>query len=109
MASDRREAEGHLQPRQVRTRYSNGRSGPLLRDDGRDLDDLTDQHGVYGNVCRRARSGARTGTRKRRGVSVKRSSTGVLLSMLAVFGSGIGVGALGYHSYSVKTVSATTA
>jgi len=40
---------------------------------------------------------------------VKRSSTGVLLSMLAVFGSGIGVGALGYHSYSVKTVSATTA
>jgi hypothetical protein len=39
---------------------------------------------------------------------VKRSSTSILLSTLAIFASGIGVGALGYHSYSVKTVSATT-
>jgi hypothetical protein len=39
---------------------------------------------------------------------VKRSYTGMLLSMLAVFASGIGVGALGYHSYTVKTVAATT-
>jgi hypothetical protein len=32
----------------------------------------------------------------------------MLLSMFAVFASGIGVGALGYHAYSVKTVAATT-
>jgi len=39
---------------------------------------------------------------------VKRSYSGMLLSMLAVFASGIGVGALGHHLYTVKTVSATT-
>jgi len=39
---------------------------------------------------------------------VKRSYWGMVLSMIAVFASGIGVGALGYHSYTVKTVSATT-
>ena len=39
---------------------------------------------------------------------MKRSQLGMFLSMLAVFASGIGVGALGYHSYTVKTVAATT-
>jgi hypothetical protein len=39
---------------------------------------------------------------------VKRSYWGVVLSLVAVFASGIGVGALGYHSYTVKTVAATT-
>lgn len=39
---------------------------------------------------------------------MKRSHTGMLLSMFAVFASGIGVGALGYHSYTIKTVVATT-
>jgi hypothetical protein len=32
----------------------------------------------------------------------------MVLSLVAVFASGIGVGALGYHSYSVRTVNATT-
>jgi hypothetical protein len=39
---------------------------------------------------------------------VKRSQLGMLLSMFAVFASGICVGAFGYHSYTVKTVAATT-
>ena len=39
---------------------------------------------------------------------MKRSLVGMLLSMFAVFASGIGVGALGYHAYTVKTVTATT-
>jgi hypothetical protein len=37
---------------------------------------------------------------------VKRSHINVILSLLAVFGSGIAVGAFAYHSYSTKTVSA---
>jgi hypothetical protein len=37
---------------------------------------------------------------------VKRSQLGVILSLFAVFGSGIVVGAFGYHSYTTKTVSA---
>jgi hypothetical protein len=32
----------------------------------------------------------------------------MVLSLVAVFASGIGVGALGYHSYTVRTVNATT-
>lgn len=32
----------------------------------------------------------------------------MLMSLFAVFASGVGVGALGYHSYTVKTVAATT-
>jgi hypothetical protein len=39
---------------------------------------------------------------------VKRSQLGIILSLFAVFGSGIVVGAFGYHSYTAKTVSATT-
>jgi hypothetical protein len=38
---------------------------------------------------------------------VKRSQLGIVLSLFAVFGSGIVVGAFGYHSYTTKTVSAT--
>jgi hypothetical protein len=38
---------------------------------------------------------------------VKRSQLSIVLSMLAVFGSGIVVGAYAYHSYTVKTVKAT--
>jgi DNA anti-recombination protein RmuC len=38
---------------------------------------------------------------------VKRSQVSVLLSMFAIFGSGIVVGAFGYHSYTANTVSAT--
>jgi hypothetical protein len=38
---------------------------------------------------------------------VKRPQLGIILSLFAVFGSGIVVGAFGYHSYSTKTVSAT--
>ena len=41
------------------------------------------------------------------GVPVKRSQLGIILSLFAVFGSGIVVGAFGYHSYTTKTVSAT--
>ncbi|HYI95956.1 MAG TPA: hypothetical protein VEX68_20610 [Bryobacteraceae bacterium] len=37
---------------------------------------------------------------------MKRSHINVILSLLAVFGSGIAVGAFAYHSYSTKTVSA---
>ena len=40
---------------------------------------------------------------------MKRSQLGVILSLFAVFGSGIVVGAFGYHSYTTKTVSATAA
>jgi hypothetical protein len=38
---------------------------------------------------------------------VKRSQLSVILSMFAVFCSGIAVGAYGYHSYTAKTVAAT--
>ena len=38
---------------------------------------------------------------------MKRSQLSVILSMFAVFCSGIAVGAYGYHSYSAKTVVAT--
>jgi hypothetical protein len=38
---------------------------------------------------------------------VKRSQMSVILSLFAVFGSGIAVGAFAYHSYTAKTVSAT--
>ena len=38
---------------------------------------------------------------------MKRSQLGIILSLFAVFGSGIVVGAFGYHSYTAKTVSAT--
>ena len=38
---------------------------------------------------------------------MKRSQASVILSMFAVFGSGIVVGAYGYHSYTTKTVIAT--
>jgi Tfp pilus assembly protein PilN len=38
---------------------------------------------------------------------VKRSQLGIILSLFAVFGSGIVVGAFGYHSYTAKTVNAT--
>ena len=38
---------------------------------------------------------------------MKRSQLSIILSMFAVFGSGIVVGAYGYHSYTAKTVSAT--
>jgi hypothetical protein len=37
---------------------------------------------------------------------VKRSHINIILSLLAVFGSGIAVGAFAYHSYTAKTVSA---
>ena len=37
---------------------------------------------------------------------MKRSQLSVILSLFAVFGSGIAVGALGYHRYSTATVSA---
>ena len=37
---------------------------------------------------------------------MKRSHINVILSLLAVFGSGIAVGAFAYHSYTTKTVSA---
>jgi uncharacterized protein YlxW (UPF0749 family) len=40
---------------------------------------------------------------------VKRSQISMLLSMFAIFGSGIVVGAFGYHSYTTKTVTATAA
>lgn len=39
---------------------------------------------------------------------MKRSNASLLLSMFAVFASGIGVGAFGYHSYTVTSVAATT-
>lgn len=38
---------------------------------------------------------------------MKHSQLGIILSLFAVFGSGIVVGAFGYHSYTAKTVSAT--
>ena len=38
---------------------------------------------------------------------MKRSQLSIVLSLFAVFGSGIVVGAFGYHSYTTKTVSAT--
>jgi hypothetical protein len=38
---------------------------------------------------------------------VKRSQLSIALSLFAVFGSGIVVGAYGYHSYTTKTVAAT--
>ena len=38
---------------------------------------------------------------------MKRSQLSVILSMFAVFCSGIAVGAYGYHSYTAKTVAAT--
>ena len=38
---------------------------------------------------------------------MKRSQMSVILSLFAVFGSGIAVGAFAYHSYTTKTVSAT--
>jgi hypothetical protein len=38
---------------------------------------------------------------------VKRSQINIILSLLAVFGSGIAVGAFAYHSYTTNTVSAT--
>lgn len=38
---------------------------------------------------------------------MKRSHLSIILSLFAVFGSGIVVGAIGYHSYSSKTVTAT--
>jgi hypothetical protein len=38
---------------------------------------------------------------------VKRSQVSIILSMLAVFCSGILVGGYGYHSYAAQTVSAT--
>ena len=37
---------------------------------------------------------------------MKRSQINIILSLLAVFGSGIAVGAFAYHSYATKTVSA---
>lgn len=37
---------------------------------------------------------------------MKRSQISVILSLFAVFGSGIAVGAFGYHKYATKTVSA---
>ena len=37
---------------------------------------------------------------------MKRSHINIILSLLAVFGSGIAVGAFAYHSYTAKTVSA---
>ena len=38
---------------------------------------------------------------------MRRSQLSIVLSMFAVFGSGIAVGAYAYHSYTVKTVKAT--
>lgn len=37
---------------------------------------------------------------------MKRSQISIILSLFAVFGSGIAVGAFAYHSYTTKTVSA---